>query len=59
MFLNPRDGNESISIAGPLSGQQCMLEVICNLGHEMEGETTEEQGQEHPLIYPPLNTNVI
>ena len=23
----------------------------------MEGETTEEQGQEHPLINPPLNTN--
>ncbi len=34
-----------------------MLEAIRNLGHEMEWETTEEQGQEHPLINPPLNTN--
>ena len=24
---------------------------------DMEGETTEEQGQEHPLINPPLDTN--
>ena len=40
-FLNPRDGDESIAIAGPLSGQKRMLEAIRNLGHDMEGETTE------------------
>jgi len=57
VFLNPRDGDESIAIADPLSGQQRMVEAIRNLGHVMEGETTEEQGQEHPLINPPLNTN--
>jgi hypothetical protein len=57
VFLNPRDGDESIAIAGSLSGQQLMLEEISNLGHDMDGETTEEQGQEHPLINPPLNTN--
>jgi len=57
VFLNPRDGDESIAIAGPLSGQQRILEAIRNLGHDMDGETTEEQGQEHPLINPPLDTN--
>jgi len=34
-----------------------MLESIRNLGHEMEGETTEEQGQEQPPNDPPLDTN--
>ena len=47
VFLNPRDGDESIAIAGPLSCQQRMVGAIRNLGHDMEGETTEEQGQEH------------
>ena len=45
MCLSLRDGDESIAIAGPLSGQQRMLEAIRNLGHEMEGETTKEQAQ--------------
>ena len=57
VFLNPRDGDESIATAGPLSGQKHLLEAIRNLGHEMEGETTEEQGQEHPHNDPPLDTN--
>jgi hypothetical protein len=57
VFLNPRDGDESIAIAGPLSCQQRMVEAIRDLGHGMEGETTEEQVQEHPLMNPPLDTN--
>ena len=57
VFLNPRDGDESIAIAGPLSDQTRMLEAIRNLGHGMEGETTEEQGLEHPPNDPPLDTN--
>ena len=57
VFLNPRDGDESIAIAVPLSGQQHMFEAIRNLGHDMEREKTEEQGPEHPLIDPPLYTN--
>jgi hypothetical protein len=36
VFLNPRDGDESIAIAGPLSCQQPMVEAIRNLGHGME-----------------------
>jgi hypothetical protein len=57
VFLNPRDGDESIAIAGPLSCQQRMVEAIRDLVHGMEGETTEEQVQEHPLMNPPLDTN--
>ena len=57
VFLNPRDGDESIEIAGPLTGEQRMLEAIRNLGHEMEGETNKEQAQEHPSDDPPLDTN--
>ena len=57
VFLNPRDGDESIAIAGPLTGQQRMLEAIHNLVREMEGETTEEKAQEHPPEDHPLNMN--
>ena len=57
MFLNPRDGDELIAIASPMSGQKCMLDAIRNLGHEVEWETTKEQAKEHPLDDPPLDTN--
>ena len=50
--MNGRDEeDESIAIAGPLSGQQRKLEAMRNLGHEMEVGTTEEQAQEQEPSY--------
>ena len=34
-----------------------MLDTIRDLGHEMDGETTKEQAQEHPPNDPPLDKN--
>ena len=55
MFLNPREGDESIAVASLLSSEQRLLDAIRNLGHEMEGETTKEQAQEDPSDDPPLD----
>ncbi len=56
VFLNPRDGEESIAITNsrPRSAEERVLDAICNIGREGDGETTNDPVREL-LSDPSLN----
>jgi hypothetical protein len=50
VFLNPQDGDESIAITNgrPRSAEECVLDAICNISREGDGETTNNPVQVLP-----------
>ncbi len=48
VFFNPRNGDASIAITSgrQLSDAERVINAIRNIGQELEGESTDEQGEE-------------
>ncbi len=59
MFLNPRDGDQSIAVTNgcPRSIEERVLDAIYNIGWEGDGETTNEPVQEL-LLDPPFHSQL-